>query len=314
MIWALIATLFTAGISLYLILLLLAASGGLTSFPFLVPLGTSINLGQWAKPELVDLSASIIGTIVLILLIFFFRRWLRYSAFSVHWKYIRSLGWRRIAKDTWTALFQDSLLLASVQKRSKRRWLVHGLVLYGFIFMTLATTLAAFFNYSDAPHGFWWPPRIVGNLGGLSSLIGLSIMGWRLVRDPFEDNGRTYVADITFIFLLYLTIFTGFATEFIMYGSNVTLAHGSFLLHMLLVSGLFLTLPSTRFNHILLTPFLLILTRLNQTLVATDSVPEIREEPAPGRHHKTQRLAADWQKQIFVNNDGEYPVTLRYYP
>jgi len=186
-------------------------------------------------------------------------------------------------------------------------------VLYGFIFMILATTLAAFFNYSNAPHGFWWPPRILGNLGGLSSLIGLSIMGWRLVSDPYEDNGKTYLADITFVFLLYLTIFTGFATEFIMYGLDATLAYGSFLLHMLLVSGLFLALPYTRFNHVLLTPFLLILTRLNQTLVETNILPGLLEEPAPGRHHKTQRLADDCQKQLFVN-DGESPVTLRYYP
>ena len=233
MIWALLATLLTVGISMYLILSLLATLGGLTSFSFLIPLGTSINLGQWAKPELIDLGASVIGTIILILLFLFFRRWVRYSAISMNWKSIRSLGWRRIAKDIWTALFQNSLLLSSVLKRSKKRWLVHSLVLYGFIFMILATTLAAFFNYSNAPHGFWWPPRILGNLGGLSSLIGLSIMGWRLVSDPYEDNGKTYFADITFVVLLFLTIFTGFATEFIMYGLDAPLAYGSFLLHML---------------------------------------------------------------------------------
>lgn len=270
MIWAIIATLLTVGTSMYLILALLASFGEPTSLPFLIPLNTSINLGEWAKPEYVDLSAAIIGTLVLILFFRFFRHWVRYSALTVSWKSIRSLGWCRIAKETWAALFQDSLVLSSVLKRSKKRWFVHGLVLYGFILMMLSTTLAALFNYSNMPHGFWWPPRIVGNVGGLSALIGLSIMGWRLVRDPYEDNGKTYFADITFVFLLYLTIFTGFATEFIMYGLNVTLAHGSFLLHMLLVSGLFLALPYTRFNHAFLTPFLLILTRLNKT-VARDA-------------------------------------------
>lgn len=313
MIWAIIATLITAGISLYLALLLLISSGSLTSLPFPVPLGTAINLGQWAKPELIDRSAALIGLVVLVLLIIFFRRWFRNSAFSSQLKYIRSLGRRRIAEDIWAALVQDSLLLASVRKRSKKRWLVHGLVLFGFLFMMLATTLAAFLNYADAPHGFWWPPRIVGNLGGLSSLIGLSIIGWRLVRDPYENNGKTYFTDITFVFLLYLTILTGFATEFIMYGTGITMAYGTFLVHMLMVSGLFLTLPFTRFNHVLLTPFLLILTRLNQTVVAEGKVQGIANEPAPGRHHKTERLAADCQRQIF-SQDGESPVTLRYYP
>lgn len=313
MIWAFIFTLLTAGISVYLILLILTSLGGMAFFPFKVPLGVSINLGQWAKPELVDLCASIIGTLVLFLLIRFFWNWFRYGALQANWKYIRSLGWRRIAKETWTALFQDSLLVSSVQKRSSKRWLVHGLVLYGFILLLLSTTLAAIFNYSDAPHGFWWPPRIIGNLGGLSSLIGLSIMGWRLVRDPYEDNGKTYLADITFVFLLYLTIFTGFATEFIMYGLNAHLAYGSFLLHMLLVTGLFITLPYTRFSHVLLTPFLLILTRLNQTLAEENKVPGICDEPAPGRHCKTERLAEDCQRHIFLQ-DEQSPVTLRYYP
>lgn len=313
MIWALIATLLTVGISMYLIIIILASLGGVAFFPFPIPLGMSINLGQWAKPELVDLGASIIGTLLLILLYRFFRSWIRYSAITVNWKYIRSLGLSRIGKETWKALFQDSLLLSSVQKRSPKRWFVHGLVLYGFVFMLLSTTLAALFNYSNAPHGFWWPPRIIGNLGGLSSLIGLSIMGWRLVRDPYEDNGKTYFADIAFVFLLFLTIFTGFATEFIMYGLNAPLAYGSFLLHMLLVSGLFLAMPYTRFNHVILTPFLLILTRLNQTLIEQYSVPGNLDEPAPGRHHKTERLAVDYQKHIFPQ-DGESPVTLRYYP
>jgi hypothetical protein len=313
MIWAIVATLLTAGIFLYLVLLLLISSGSLTSLPFLIPLGTSINLGEWAEPEFIDLSASIIGMVVLVLLIFFFRRWFRNCAVLRQWKYIRSLGWRRMAKDIWTALFQDTLLLASVRKRSPKRWLVHGLVLFGFLFMALATTLAAFINYADAPHGFWWPPRIIGNLGGLSSLIGLSIIGWRLVWDPYEDNGKTYLADITFVFLLYLTILTGFATEFIMYGTGITLAHGSFLVHVLMVSGLFLTLPFTRFNHIFLTPFFLILTRLNQTVTAQNQVPVISDEPAPGRHYKTERLAEDCQRQIFPQ-EGESPVTLRYYP
>ena len=95
MIWALIATLLTVGISMYLILTILASLGGLTFFPLPIPLGVSINLGQWAKPELVDLGASIIGTLVLILLFRFFRRWIRYSALTLNWKYIRSLGWRQ---------------------------------------------------------------------------------------------------------------------------------------------------------------------------------------------------------------------------
>ena len=314
MIWALLAVLLTLGISTYLVLLILASLGGLPFSSWAPPLGISINLGQWVKPERVDLGAAIIGTIVLILLIRFFRTWIRYSALIRNWKYIRTIGWRRIGRETWKALFQDSLLLSSVQKRSGKRWLVHGLVLYGFILMLLSTSLAALFNYANAPHLFWWPPRIIGNLGGLSCLIGLTIMGWRLVRDPYEDNGKTFLADLAFVFLLYLTILTGFATEFIMYGVNVPLAHGSFLLHMLLVSGLFLTLPFTRFNHVLLTPFLLILTRLNQTLVEESAIlPGIPDEPAPGRHPKTERLAQDCQKQILPGN-GESPVTLRYYP
>ena len=72
MIWALLAVLLTLGISTYLVLLILTSLGGLPFSSWAPPLGISINLGQWVKPERVDLGAAIVGTIVLILLIRFF--------------------------------------------------------------------------------------------------------------------------------------------------------------------------------------------------------------------------------------------------
>ncbi|KLU62364.1 hypothetical protein CEB3_c12250 [Peptococcaceae bacterium CEB3] len=309
MIWPILATIVTIGVLFFILASALVSATPLHGAP---TLGTAINLGQWAKPERVDLSAAIIGLIALAFVLRFFGRWLRLSGLALERDYLRTLGGRRILRDIVRALLGDSLALASVLKRSKKRWLVHSLVLYGFLLMTLSTSLAALLNYADAPHGFWWPPRIAGNLGGLSTLIGLSIMAWRLWRDPYENNGKTYRADLAFVILLYLTTLMGFATEYTMYGLNVPLAHDVFLLHMLLVSLLFLTFPFTRFSHSLLTPFLLIITRLNRSLVNSRNIPAFAEEPAPGRHHKTERLAADLQKQLDPQRTSH--AGIRYFP
>lgn len=55
MIWAFIGALLTVGIALYLVATILAALSSVTSIVLPIHLGVSINLGQWAKSELVDL-------------------------------------------------------------------------------------------------------------------------------------------------------------------------------------------------------------------------------------------------------------------
>lgn len=315
--WGVLATLTTASIGLTLLALGLfgydATNSGTALVTELIPLYTNIDLGEWAKPEYIDITAGTVAIIVTILLYRLLRQWTIYSGANINWRYYKQLGWKVLAQELWSALLKDSFAVSSVFKHDFKRWLKHGFILYGFTLMTIATTLTFLINYENNPHGFWWFPRILGNTGGLMALIGTTVIVWRLINDPYEDNGNTYAADVTFVVLLYLTILFGFLTEFTLYGLNAPLAYTTFIIHLALVCALFISWPFTRFSHVVLTPYLAYLKRLNQAVQAAQLVPQMQDEPAPGRHVKTERLAADALANLFPEQKNESP-TLRYYP
>jgi len=311
--WGVLATLTTASVGLTLVALGLFGYDATNGGTGLIPLYTAIDLGEWALPEYIDLTAATVAIIVTVLLYFLLRKWTFYSGANVGWKYYQQLGRKVLAKELWLTLIKDSFAVSSVFKYDRVRWLKHGFILYGFTLMTIATTLTFLINYENNPHSFWWFPRVLGNLGGLMALIGTTVIIWRLINDPYEDNGNTYLADVTFVILLYLTILFGFLTEFTLYGLNAPLAYATFVIHLTLVCILFITWPFTRFSHVILTPYLAYLTRLNQAVLAAKIVPEMQEEPAPGRHFKTERFAGDALAHLFPEQKDETP-TLRYYP
>jgi len=308
-----LSTLTTASVGLTLLALAFFGYDASNGGTGLIPLYTAIDLGEWALPEYIDITAGTVAIIVTILIYFLLRKWTFYSGANISWKHYKQLGWRVLTKELWLALLEDSFAVSSVFKHDFKRWLQHGFILYGFTLMTIATTLTFLINYENNPHSFWWYPRVIGNVGGLMALLGTTVMIWRLINDPYEDNGKTYKADVTFIVLLYLTIFFGFLTEFTLYGLNAPLAYATFIIHLSLVCALFISWTFTRFNHVILTPYLAYLARLNRAVRAAHIVPEMQEEPAPGRHIKTERLAADALVHLFPEQKDESP-TLRYYP
>lgn len=278
-----------------------------------IPLYTDIDMGEWAKPHYIDYIAAAVAITVSILLYKLLKNWANYSGANLGWQYYKQLGWKVLINELWWTLLKDSFGVSSVFKHTKKRWIYHGFIIYGFTIMTISTTLTFVLNYQNDPHSFWWFPRVLGNLGGLMTLIGVNIMAWRLVNDPYEENGRTYEADVTFVTLLYLTLIGGFLTEYTLYGTSAPLAYASFTLHLSLVSALFISWPYTRFNHVVLTPFLVYLTRLNRLVRDNKMVPGMQEEGAPGRHLKTERYAVDAMAKMFSDEETAAP-TLRYFP
>ncbi|MBE3556349.1 MAG: hypothetical protein IMW91_04630 [Firmicutes bacterium] len=275
-------------------------------------LGTSIDLGAWITTETIDRWAMVLGILLVILSVGVMARVIHRAGFLASWPYYRTLGWKTIARIFLRTLFDDWLAVRTLRTNDKRRWAIHGLILYGFILMLASTTVADFLNKENNPHGFWWISRILGNAGGLSSMIGLCFIAWRLWKDDFENNGKTWIGDIAFVFLLTMTIVTGFATEFTTYGTNIQAAHVAFGVHLGFIIVLLENAPFTRFNHVLITPVLAFFTHLNEALVASHRVAAYEEEPAPGRHAKSERIVADAIRHIAP--DARPPVRIRYFP
>ena len=138
-------------------------------------------------------------------------------------------------------------------KANKPRGHAHRGILYGFLLLTLATTLAFIWTtilgktLSLGPAN---PIKIIGNLGGAALLFGLTWMVWRrLVRR--DEAGKSGYFDWYFVGILYAITLTGFGLEIIRYADLATAAYSLYIVHLVFYFMLFTYLPFTKFAHII---------------------------------------------------------------
>ena len=226
-------------------------------------------------------------------------RYIKWSGLSNAKKYYSMLGLSACLKVAYKVFFVETLSVSSVYNKDKKRWFVHGLIAYGFIGLIIADIMISIFNPARAGLPLFSPLKIFVNLSGLCLLAGLAIVVHRLFTDPYEDNGVTLVGDILFIAL------SGFATEATRYLSLSAYTPYVYFVHIVFMVILFVTAPFTRFVHILSTFFFVLNTRLAEELVRLGLSSNFKEEPAPGRHFKSERIA----KSLFGGD-----TKIRYFP
>lgn len=131
-----------------------------------------------------------------------------------------------------------------------RRWF-HHLVFYGFLLDFASTSVAAFYDHFlawQAPYPLLSWPVVLGTVGGIGLLIGtggLMILKWRSDRDPTAEPMLSM--DVAFLVILFLTSFTGM----LLLALRETAAMGMLLVvHLALVTGLFITMPYGKFAHV----------------------------------------------------------------
>ena len=141
-----------------------------------------------------------------------------------------------------------------------RMWAHMGLF-YGFLGLTAATTGAALYteifpHLGIHHHGgvlslpIWDPVKIVGNVGGVALLAGLTQTLWVRLKRP-EQSGKSAYSDWFFSGLLGLTALTGFITEILRYAQAGTVAYLSYMVHLAFIFGLFAYFPFSKFSHLM---------------------------------------------------------------
>lgn len=126
----------------------------------------------------------------------------------------------------------------------------HHLTLYGFLLCFAATCVGTVYDYAlgwVAPYPFWSLPVVLGTVGGVALLAGLSgLATLKKRRDPQMVDAAQDGMDAGFIVLLWLISATGL----LLLAVRDTAAMGIVLIiHLALVMALFLTLPYGRFVH-----------------------------------------------------------------
>lgn len=142
----------------------------------------------------------------------------------------------------------------------RRRWLVHALVVWGFVGLLAATGL----DYGLALIGVkatgtpvppWYPVRLLGTLAGASLVYGSTV----LIIDRYRRANRSVTgstaADWLLLVLLWVTAVTGFAIELALYlPSAPTWGYWVFLLHVAVAMELVLLAPFMKLAHAVYRP------------------------------------------------------------
>jgi len=136
-------------------------------------------------------------------------------------------------------------------RTSNSRRYAHHLVFYGFLFMTASTTVAAIMHnilHEDAPYPYLSAPVILGTVGGVMTVLGVSGLLWlKAQQDRDPANDRMLQIDNVFLVLLMLTSLSGLV---LMVLRETSLMGTLLTIHFGLVLGFFLTLPYGKFAHV----------------------------------------------------------------
>lgn len=238
--------------------------------------------------------------------------WIKLAGLRAMMPAIKKFG---IGKALWIAavsLVVDGFLVRSLWQRSKHRWFMHGLMLYGMCGLALADVLIQIYNPTRAHMALSNPLKIFPIVTGPMVLVGVVYVMRRYKTDEYIDNGLTLGRDYLFVTLLFHTVLSGMLTFLI----NRTTSHEwvmpIYLYHLVSISALVIAAPFTRFAHAWVVPTMVALTRVTEAVAAAGIDLGFTREPSPGRHHKSLLIAQNVMKRV----DPEYAdnLRLRYYP
>lgn len=238
--------------------------------------------------------------------------WIRLAGLKQMKPALRRFGYGKALGIALQSMFVDGFLVRSLWRKSKSRWVMHGLMLYGMCGLALADILIQIYNPTRAHQALTAPLKILPVTAGLMVLVGVLYVMRRYKTDEYIDNGLTLGRDYLFVTLLFHTVLSGIFTLLI----NRTTAHGwvmpIYIYHLGSISALIISAPFTRFQHAWVVPTMVALTRVTEAVTAAGVDLGFSREPSPGRHHKSVRIAESVIERVAPELANE--VRLRYYP
>lgn len=225
---------------------------------------------------------------------------------------IRKMGVGKAIAIFVKSLIVDGFLVASLWKASRHRWFMHALMLYGFLGLLVADILIAVYNPQRLQVPLTHPLKLLPMLSGAAMLLGISYVMVRYRTDKYIDNGLTLGRDFLFLNLLFHTAVSGFLVVALKRMGIQDWVMTIYLYHLAAIFLLVVTGPFTRFQHAYMVPLMAALTRVTEAVTVSGADLGFEREPAPGRHHKSQRIAENVLEQLGPEYDG--PARIRYYP
>jgi quinone-modifying oxidoreductase subunit QmoC len=199
--------------------------------------------------------------------------------------------WNRIGEgEKRSGTFLGQLVAASVEILTHRRFgscstarprrIGHLTLVWGFIGAAVTSGLLVIWMYGlgwDLPvrQGHWI--KILGNISAALLVVGGAVLVWgRLKKNG--ALGRTTAFDSFFLTVVVLVIVTGVLIEVLRLADAVALGCWIYVLHLGVVLCLFLTLPYSKFAHLLYRTLAMVHERMTASVL-----PEASSKPASVR-------------------------------
>ena len=115
------------------------------------------------------------------------RYWLRCAGLKELLPYAMKFGLFRSIGVVLRALIVDGLLVASLWRTNRFRWLMHGLMLYGMMGLLLADVLLSIYNPSRGDLALTNPLKLLPVLSGIAVFTGVLYVMFRYKRDTYEE-------------------------------------------------------------------------------------------------------------------------------
>lgn len=272
----------------------------------------AFEVGQLLSTKNVAIIFLVVFAVSFILSLKVLLYWLKLAGFAQLWPYVMRFG---LFKSGWIALkslFIDGFLVASLWKRSKHRWFMHGLMLYGMFGLMVADILMQIYNPTRGDLPLLNPLKLLPVVSGVAVLLGVFYVMYRYRTDRFIDNGLTLGRDFLFVNLLFHTVVSGFLSMLVNRLGITDYVMPIYIYHLCAIAILVLSAPYTRFNHAFIVPALVAMTRVSDAIAASGIDLGYSREPSPGRHHKTERMAQDLMKKLGIKESDN--IRIRYYP
>jgi len=269
-----------------------------------LPAGSG-SFPTFASVNLIDSVGILILVIVIAGVLWRYFLWKRVTPPNYFKAARSSLGYGKLAGTFFSELLNRVMLQRDLINKDNLRRFTHLSMVWGFIGLSLTTTLSYIFNESSNYVPFTGnslsPIRWLGNLSGAIMLVGATIAIFRLILVPMYRRGRSF-SDVWFTFLLFLGGLTGFITEYwgdVAYAANPNVlpapAYGisfsasilialPYAIHLGVIALLLVTAPISAFSHAVTVPSFRYVDRLGSLLA-------VRGNTVADQHRKFKEKA-----------------------
>ncbi len=171
-----------------------------------------IDFNSFLQKSLVDDGGIVIAVVVAIGVLADILRWRKTLSASLPSAGRSGVSGASKARALAQSLVVDVLYQKPIADCSRMRWFAHLAMFWGFVGLTITTTLDAIVNPTAAPLQLVSPVRLIGNVSGIFFMVGLGYSLGRRVIVPSVRRGSS-AGDVIFLAVLFLTGLTGFLTE-----------------------------------------------------------------------------------------------------